>query len=256
MSNLTRLTRQELYDLVWSEPVVTIAGRHGVSGRAIGKLCERRRIPVPPRGYWAKAAAGKAFTKPDLPDFVERPKRVTARDRDKSVISPSLAALIARCQAADNPPEEPDPPTKDYRFRVTTWDWDYSVGAPGPALPLDSSREEMFPEFEDYRLNGVLLEPPELLGEAIALFVAPTPGHMHTMFRETSRAHVGAIESAKRPICARVVIPENAAARLQQFLIANSSVSVCLTTEPDGLDTETIMAVHFFSRQVVHRGMP
>ena len=36
-----RLTRRELYDLVWTKPVDTIAKELGMSGRGLGKLCER-----------------------------------------------------------------------------------------------------------------------------------------------------------------------------------------------------------------------
>ena len=37
-----------------------------MSGRGLGKLCERYGIPVPPRGYWAKKAAGKRVFRPPL----------------------------------------------------------------------------------------------------------------------------------------------------------------------------------------------
>jgi hypothetical protein len=53
------LTREELYALVWSEPIQKLAPRYGLSDRGFGKLCARYNIPVPPRGWWAKKAAGK-----------------------------------------------------------------------------------------------------------------------------------------------------------------------------------------------------
>lgn len=53
------LTRAELYEQVWITPVDVLAGRYGISGRGLGKLCARQGIPVPPRGYWAKLASGK-----------------------------------------------------------------------------------------------------------------------------------------------------------------------------------------------------
>src|SRR5262249_43949402 len=61
------LTRQELYDRVWATPIETLAKHFGLSGRGLSKLCARYRIPVPPRGYWAKKAAGKRVQKPMLP---------------------------------------------------------------------------------------------------------------------------------------------------------------------------------------------
>ena len=53
------LTRQQLHDRVWTTPTDKLAGELGLSGRGLGKLCARHDIPVPPRGYWAKKAAGK-----------------------------------------------------------------------------------------------------------------------------------------------------------------------------------------------------
>jgi len=50
-----RMTRRELYDLVWSEPMTSAAARLGFSNVGIAKLCRHADIPVPERGYWAKA---------------------------------------------------------------------------------------------------------------------------------------------------------------------------------------------------------
>lgn len=57
------LTRKDLYDLVWSKPMVEIAKEYGFSDRGLAKLCERNSIPVPSRGYWAKKQAGKKVSK-------------------------------------------------------------------------------------------------------------------------------------------------------------------------------------------------
>ena len=55
----TRLSRQELYDLVWAAPVRQIAPRYGVSDVGFAKACRAANIPLPPRGYWAKRQAGQ-----------------------------------------------------------------------------------------------------------------------------------------------------------------------------------------------------
>lgn len=52
-------TRQELYDLVWAEPIAQLATRFGISGRGLAKACARAGIPVPERGHWAKVQAGQ-----------------------------------------------------------------------------------------------------------------------------------------------------------------------------------------------------
>lgn len=61
------LTREELYDLVWSEPVRTIAPHFGMSDVAFRKHVVAARVPSPDRGYWAKLAAGKKVARTPLP---------------------------------------------------------------------------------------------------------------------------------------------------------------------------------------------
>lgn len=61
------LTREELYDLVWTDPVRTVAARFGVSDVWVKKVCQRANVPVPQRGYWAKLQAGKPVVRVKLP---------------------------------------------------------------------------------------------------------------------------------------------------------------------------------------------
>ena len=63
-----RLSRKELYDLVWSEPLRNLSGRFGISDVALRKCCERSSIPTPERGYWARKDAGKETFVPALPE--------------------------------------------------------------------------------------------------------------------------------------------------------------------------------------------
>lgn len=63
------LTRQELYEAVWAEPMRQVAQRLGVSDVALSKACRRHSIPVPGRGYWAQLAAGRAPPQPVLPEL-------------------------------------------------------------------------------------------------------------------------------------------------------------------------------------------
>lgn len=59
-------SRQELYDLVWSTPILQLAERFGISDRGLAKTCERFHIAVPGRGYWAKIEAGQPATRTPL----------------------------------------------------------------------------------------------------------------------------------------------------------------------------------------------
>ena len=58
-----RVTRQEIYDLAWSKPMRTLAKRFGLSDVALAKTCRQMHVPLPPRGYWNKKAAGKPALK-------------------------------------------------------------------------------------------------------------------------------------------------------------------------------------------------
>lgn len=50
-------TPTELRQLVWAQPVSTLAKLFGVSDTAIRKLCDRERIARPPQGYWLRKSA-------------------------------------------------------------------------------------------------------------------------------------------------------------------------------------------------------
>jgi len=52
------LDRQELYRLVWSEPISKLASSFNVSGSYLARICRDLDVPTPPRGYWAQLKAG------------------------------------------------------------------------------------------------------------------------------------------------------------------------------------------------------
>lgn len=58
--------RQKLFDEVWSTPVTTLAKTYGLSDVGLRKICMTLDVPMPPRGHWAKLAAGKCIPKPSL----------------------------------------------------------------------------------------------------------------------------------------------------------------------------------------------
>ncbi len=66
-SKIINFTRKELYDQVWSAPMIKLAKRYGLSDRGLSKICNKHYIPCPPRGYWAKLQAGKKVKKIPLP---------------------------------------------------------------------------------------------------------------------------------------------------------------------------------------------
>lgn len=67
MDRAYRLTRQQLYDLVWTRSLNALAAEFGISGNALAKICDRLLVPHPPRGYWSGAARTRMAPKPPLP---------------------------------------------------------------------------------------------------------------------------------------------------------------------------------------------
>lgn len=61
------ITRQELYELIWSKPMTKVAKDFDVSDVWISKVCKQADIPRPPVGYWQKLEAGKNPEKKPLP---------------------------------------------------------------------------------------------------------------------------------------------------------------------------------------------
>lgn len=61
------LTREELYELVWSKPMLHLAKELGISDRGLAKTCRRLNIPTPGIGYWAKLQHGQSVEREELP---------------------------------------------------------------------------------------------------------------------------------------------------------------------------------------------
>ena len=67
------VSREGLYEFVWSVPMVKVAEKFYVSGSYMARVCSTLHVPRPERGYWAKlAAVGKAPEKPPLPEVATR----------------------------------------------------------------------------------------------------------------------------------------------------------------------------------------
>jgi hypothetical protein len=95
-------TRQELYERVWNEPMRTIASSIGVSDVGLAKACRAARIPVPPRGWWAKRHHGKPL--PLRPPLPPRPEGEDVRIAPPAPRpEPSAAVVEAAAEAIEGP---------------------------------------------------------------------------------------------------------------------------------------------------------
>jgi hypothetical protein len=71
---LTQISRIELYNQAWTEAMSSLARRLGISGVGLAKVCRKHSIPCPPRGYWAKKAAGQQVRQTPLPNRDQNPQ--------------------------------------------------------------------------------------------------------------------------------------------------------------------------------------
>ena len=55
------ISREALYELVWSKPMTHVAKELGISDVMLGKMCKEQLVPKPPRGYWANLGSAEAY---------------------------------------------------------------------------------------------------------------------------------------------------------------------------------------------------
>jgi hypothetical protein len=65
------LSREELYELVWSEPVLKLSRRFGLSDNGLRKRCKAMNVPTPSPGYWQRVANGRRGKRAPLPPLPE-----------------------------------------------------------------------------------------------------------------------------------------------------------------------------------------
>lgn len=99
------LTREELYQRVWSTPMQKLAAEFGLSDVGLAKVCKKYKIPKPARGYWAKLEHGKRVHRHPLSKIndeslqkirlrrLAEPVDRTIKSKD-AAIDPKIAALI------------------------------------------------------------------------------------------------------------------------------------------------------------------
>lgn len=89
------ITREALYELVWSEPMLKVGKRFDVSSSYMARVCTQLRVPRPERGYWAKLAVGQAPKKPPLPEAMPGGELVWARNGEQHIYSRPRPTLPA-----------------------------------------------------------------------------------------------------------------------------------------------------------------
>ena len=104
-----RLSREELYDLVWSKTMGSLSARFGVSNAVLKQTCQRAAIPMPVPSHWTKKAFGKETCQAALP------ARLPGMDNDVVVVRPfdrywfSKSKMKQLYPPPRTPPEFPEP---------------------------------------------------------------------------------------------------------------------------------------------------
>lgn len=85
------VTRDALYEQVWTEPMFKVAERYGVSSSFLARVCERLKVPHPSRGHWARIAVGQTPERPPLPPAEPGDELGWWRGRRLERVAPALS---------------------------------------------------------------------------------------------------------------------------------------------------------------------
>ncbi|MDZ7741197.1 MAG: hypothetical protein U5Q03_05450 [Bacteroidota bacterium] len=89
----TKFSRQQLYDLVWSNSLRSLSKKYNISDNGIRKACTRMNIPLPLMGHWQKVQYGKKVRKRPLPDYDGKETEIELEIRTEENSSPPLKDL-------------------------------------------------------------------------------------------------------------------------------------------------------------------
>jgi hypothetical protein len=100
------LTREDLFELVWSKPMQHLAKEFGLSDVGLAKICTRYNIPRPERGYWQQLAVGKAPKRPKL-------RQAAPGEEDiRFTVPPPVPERVASPELLERITRERDPANK------------------------------------------------------------------------------------------------------------------------------------------------
>ena len=209
-------TREELYELVWSAPVTKVAKDLGISGVALAKRCRRASIPVPPRGYWARVAAGQQIARPPLPP--ERPpKQPRAAPKVRTAESSS-----ATTTDVDGDKTSPEPrPRRRWRYRLKrgdrletfwckldSWKREYSWGVNWHPWEYN---DESWSETDVVTLLGTRRSASERPYKTIEAHLLPTHAHRDKIQSDLDAiGNVWTRRGEKGRLCCSAFVPADA----------------------------------------------
>lgn len=145
------ITREQLYEQVWSRPMLAVAQEHGVSGNYLARVCAALNVPWPPRGYWAKVAAGQKPKRPPLP--LARPGEQGEWTKGAGLDLRSRPVRPAKKPAPTTTEEAPAGPEQPTRHQLVTA---ASTRSTVTCVPSKSDRVSGILAWEVVRVDQVL----------------------------------------------------------------------------------------------------
>jgi hypothetical protein len=85
-----KVSREELYKLVWAEPMTSVCKKYGLTDNGLRKHCKSMNIPTPPMGYWSKLKHGKNAEITPLPKLAPENKQSTDLTESEIILTPPL----------------------------------------------------------------------------------------------------------------------------------------------------------------------
>ena len=83
------ITREELYVLVWENPLSKLSKKYNLSDNGLRKVCKKLDIPLPKNGHWQKIQFNKKVIKEKLPanNTVDDSVTLIFRDDSETIIN-------------------------------------------------------------------------------------------------------------------------------------------------------------------------
>lgn len=110
------LTRRAMYDLVWSRLMTKVAEDLGISDVGLKKICDKHRIPTPPRGYWAKRDAGKPTKQIQFHSTSDPQHEHIVIHGSHNNLAPEIRKVLEQERERQNTKPKPAPPAEAPTF--------------------------------------------------------------------------------------------------------------------------------------------
>lgn len=123
---MTKLTRKQIYDEVWSISISGMAKKYGISYSLLWKQIKDANIPIPPAGYWTKKEFGKETVVAELngdPDeVIELYKHIPliSKSKDDTKIREEKTVINTPQSIIENEPKENDAASSNYSGEYDT----------------------------------------------------------------------------------------------------------------------------------------